>query len=80
MAGANKKTDVMNFDLASEEVAILAMTRGFAADRIAPLALKWDMDKHFPVDVLAEAGALGLSGICTREIVAGRGSTVWMRS
>ena len=63
----------MNFDLTAEQEAILAMTRGFAADRIAPHALKWDMDKHFPVDVLAEAGALGLGGIYTREDVGGTG-------
>ena len=63
----------MNFDLTSDQDAILEMTRGFAADRIAPHAVRWDADKHFPVDVLAEAGALGLGGIYTREDVGGTG-------
>ena len=63
----------MNFDLTSEQQAILAMTRSFAADRIAPHVIRWDADKHFPVDVLAEAGALGLGGIYTRDDVGGTG-------
>ena len=63
----------MNFDLTPEQDAILKMTRGFAADRIAPHALKWDADKHFPIDVLAEAGALGLGGIYTSDDVGGTG-------
>ena len=63
----------MNFDLTPDQDAILDMTHSFAADRIAPHAVKWDADKHFPVDVLAEAGALGLGGIYTREDVGGTG-------
>ncbi len=63
----------MNFDLSSDQEAILEMTRSFATDRIAPHAVKWDADKHFPVDVLAEAGALGLGAIYTRDDVGGTG-------
>ena len=63
----------MNFDLTPDQVAIVEMTRAFAADRIAPHAVRWDADKHFPVDVLAEAGALGLGGIYTRDDVGGTG-------
>ena len=63
----------MNFDLSPEQDAILEMTRSFAADRIAPHAVKWDADKHFPIDVLAEAGALGLGGIYTSDDVGGSG-------
>lgn len=63
----------MNFELTPDQDAILEMTRSFAADRIAPHAVKWDADKHFPVDVLAEAGDLGLGGIYTREDVGGTG-------
>jgi len=63
----------MNFDLTSEQDAIVSMTRAFADDRIAPHALQWDADKHFPTDVLAEAGALGLGGIYVREDVGGTG-------
>lgn len=63
----------MDFTLSSEQTAILDMTRGFAADRIAPFALDWDAEKHFPTDVLAEAGALGLGGIYVRDEVGGSG-------
>ena len=63
----------MNFDLTSDQKAILEMTRSFAARRIAPHAVKWDADKHFPIDVLAEAGTLGLGGIYTQEDVGGTG-------
>ena len=63
----------MDFALTPDQQAIVAMTRGFAADRIAPFAVQWDADRHFPVDVLAEAGALGLGGIYTREDVGGTG-------
>lgn len=63
----------MDFALSPDQLAILEMTRGFAADRIAPEALKWDAEKHFPIDVLAEAGTLGLGGIYSREDVGGSG-------
>ncbi|WP_050783502.1 acyl-CoA dehydrogenase family protein [Methylobacterium nodulans] len=51
------------------------MARDFAAERIAPRALDWDADKHFPVDVLREAGALGMGGIYIREEHGGSGLT-----
>jgi alkylation response protein AidB-like acyl-CoA dehydrogenase len=63
----------MDFALTPDQQAIVEMTRGFAADRIAPFAVQWDADKHFPLDVLAGAGALGLGGIYTREDVGGTG-------
>lgn len=64
---------MIDFTLSEEQQAILDMTRSFAADRIKPHALEWDETKHFPVDVLAEAGALGLGAIYTREDVGGTG-------
>lgn len=63
----------MDFTISPDQTAILDMTRGFAADRIAPCALDWDARKHFPTDVLTEAGALGLGGIYTRDDVGGSG-------
>jgi len=64
---------MIDFTLSDEQRAILDMTRSFAADRIAPSALDWDAEKHFPTDVLAEAGALGLGGIYVRDDVGGTG-------
>ncbi len=63
----------MLFALNSEQTAIRDMARDFAAARIAPHALEWDEKRHFPVDVLREAAALGMAGIYTREEHGGSG-------
>ncbi|MBD8504926.1 acyl-CoA dehydrogenase family protein [Hoyosella sp. G463] len=52
---------------------ILATVEDFARARIAPHALDWDQRSHFPVDVLREAGALGMGGITVREDHGGAG-------
>ncbi|MCR2763026.1 acyl-CoA dehydrogenase family protein [Microbacterium sp. zg.B48] len=56
---------------ADERAAIVAAVRDFAQAEIAPHALDWDERKHFPRDVLARAGELGLGGIYVREDVGG---------
>ncbi len=58
---------------AEERDAILDAVREFAAVRLAPNALDWDRRKHFPRDVLAEAGELGLGALYVREDVGGTG-------
>ena len=58
---------------AEERDAILDAVREFAAARLAPNALDWDRRKHFPKDVLAEAGELGLGALYVREDVGGTG-------
>ncbi|GAB2744368.1 acyl-CoA dehydrogenase family protein [Sinomonas soli] len=55
------------FELTEDQRALVDTVRDFAADRLAPHALAWDAEKHFPVDVLREAGELGLGGIYTGE-------------
>ncbi len=59
------------FELTEEQRAIQEMAEAFAADRVAPHALEWDRDKHFPADVIRETGALGLGGIYVRDDVGG---------
>ncbi|MGL3805305.1 acyl-CoA dehydrogenase family protein [Paeniglutamicibacter sp. R2-26] len=61
------------FDLTEEQQAIIEMVRDFAAESIAPQAIEWDQAKHFPVDVLAQAGELGMGGIYVREDFGGSG-------
>ena len=61
------------FALDEDRQAIREMASQFAAERIAPFALEWDAEKHFPVDVFREAGALGMGGIYVREDVGGSG-------
>ncbi|MBN9176593.1 MAG: acyl-CoA dehydrogenase family protein [Microbacterium sp.] len=58
---------------AEERDAILDAVREFAQTRLAPGALDWDRRKHFPRDVLAEAGELGLGALYVREDVGGTG-------
>ena len=42
---------------------------------IAPHALRWDEEKHFPVDVMQEAATLGMGGIYIRDDVGGSAMT-----
>lgn len=63
----------MDFGLSEEQAAIAEMARAFAAEELAPLAIEWDRTKHFPVDVLQRAGALGMGGIYVRDDVGGTG-------
>ncbi|WP_448262019.1 acyl-CoA dehydrogenase family protein [Microbacterium aurum] len=58
---------------AEERDAILDAVREFADTRLAPHALEWDRDKHFPLDALSAAGELGLGGISVRDDVGGAG-------
>ncbi len=46
-----------------DQLMIRDMARDFARERLAPFAAAWDRDHHFPADVLAEMGALGLMGM-----------------
>ncbi len=56
---------------ADEREAIIEAVRDFAQTELAPHALEWDEQKHFPREALAAAGALGLGGIYVREDVGG---------
>ena len=58
-----------------DEAEIRAMAQAFARERIAPHALDWDRDKHFPVDVIRASAALGMAGLYVGEDVGGSGLT-----
>src|SRR5467141_3401748 len=47
--------------------------RGFAGDRIAPLAAEIDRTDRFPIELWPEMGALGLHGITVEEEYGGAG-------
>src|ERR671924_11706 len=51
------------------------MAREFAAEKIAPHALRWDEEKHFPVEVMREAASLGMGGIYIKDDVGGSAMT-----
>ncbi len=59
------------FDLTADQRAVQDMARAFAAGRVAPHALDWDRTRHFPRDVVCEAGPLGMGGIYVRDDVGG---------
>lgn len=63
------------FELNEDQQSLVAMVRDFANSALAPNAAKWDETKHFPVDVLREAGALGMGGIYVQEQFGGSGLT-----
>ncbi|MET0970657.1 MAG: isobutyryl-CoA dehydrogenase [Tardiphaga sp.] len=65
----------MQFALDEEQVAVRDMARAFAAEKIAPFAMQWDEDKHFPVDVMRAAAKLGMGGIYIRDDVGGSALT-----
>ncbi|MFJ7903738.1 acyl-CoA dehydrogenase family protein [Streptomyces sp. NPDC096198] len=61
--------------LTEDQQALVETTLDFAQDHLAPHALEWDRDKHFPVDVLRKAAGLGLGGVYVREESGGSGLT-----
>ncbi|MBP2234180.1 alkylation response protein AidB-like acyl-CoA dehydrogenase [Sinorhizobium kostiense] len=65
----------MDFRLSEEQEAIRAMALDFARDELAPHAIDWDQQKHFPVETLRAAAALGMAGIYVRDDIGGTGLT-----
>src|SRR5260370_1343272 len=51
------------FALNEDQIAVRDMARDFAAEKIAPHAVRWDEEKHFPVDWMREAATLGIGGV-----------------
>jgi alkylation response protein AidB-like acyl-CoA dehydrogenase len=63
----------MDFTLSDDQRAIWDAARSFAEAELAPHSARWDEEKHFPVDVMRAAAALGFAGIYVREDVGGSG-------
>ncbi len=63
----------MNFSLTEEQTAIQEMALNFAKERLAPDAVAWDENGHFPVDVIRETAALGMATIYVPEDKGGSG-------
>jgi short/branched chain acyl-CoA dehydrogenase len=63
----------MSWELSDEHEMLRATVRDFAEAEIAPHAAKWDVDHHFPVDVVHKMGDLGLFGIVFPEEYGGAG-------
>jgi alkylation response protein AidB-like acyl-CoA dehydrogenase len=65
----------MQFTLDEDQIAVRDMARHFAEEKIAPHSVRWDEEKHFPVDVMREAAKLGMGGVYIRDDVGGSGMT-----
>ncbi|MFF5565564.1 acyl-CoA dehydrogenase family protein [Streptomyces sp. NPDC012623] len=65
----------MTTSLTEDQQALVETTLDFAQDQLAPHAVRWDQEKHFPLDVLRKAAGLGLGGVYVREEVGGSGLT-----
>ncbi len=61
------------FSLTEDQIAIRDMATSFAAETLAPHAVRWDEEKHFPVEEMRQAAALGMGGIYIAEDVGGSG-------
>ena len=63
------------FELPEDTLALRDTALDFARDRIAPHAIAWDEERHFPLDVFREAASLGMAGLYVREESGGAGLT-----
>ena len=61
------------FGLTEEQQTVSGMVREFADSEIAPHALDWDANQHFPVDVIKRSADLGMGGIYVTEEAGGTG-------
>ncbi|WP_127110139.1 acyl-CoA dehydrogenase family protein [Pararhodobacter zhoushanensis] len=53
--------------LTEDQTMVRDMARRFAAEQLAPKSAEWDETAHFPRDVVAQMGALGLMGMLVPE-------------
>ncbi len=63
----------MDFDLSEDQRSIRDMVRSFARNEIAPHAASWDEAQHFPRELFARLGELGLLGVIIPEEHGGAG-------
>ena len=63
----------LTFGLTDDQREIANMARTFADEMIAPHALEWDENHHFPVDVIKQTGELGMASIYVSEESGGSG-------
>ena len=61
------------FEISEEQRAIREMAQAFAAENVAPHALDWDRERHFPADVIRSTAPLGFGGIYVRDDIGGSG-------
>lgn len=65
----------MSFGLSEDQREFQDVARAFARGELAPHAAQWDEEKHFPVDKIQAAGALGFCGLYCPPELGGTGLT-----
>jgi len=63
----------VDLELNEEQQAFRDAAREFAAARMAPFAAQWDIDHHFPKDVIHAGGELGFCGLYASPEIGGLG-------
>lgn len=63
----------MDFRLTEEQIQVKQMVREFAHSEIHPHVMEWDEAQHFPGEVVAKLGELGLLGVVFPEKYGGAG-------
>ena len=61
------------FELTEDQRAIRDTALEFAQEQLAPHAVEWDQEKHFPIEALRAAGQLGIGGVYIDEAHGGSG-------
>ena len=64
----------MDFDLTAEQELVRQTVRGFALDRVAPVAEELDRESRFPYELVGELAELGLMGMPFPEELGGAGA------
>jgi len=63
----------MDFELTEEQEQIKRTVRQFAETELKPHVLEWDEAQHFPKEIFATLGSLGLTGVIIPEEFGGAG-------
>jgi alkylation response protein AidB-like acyl-CoA dehydrogenase len=64
---------LVDLELTQDQLSIRDMVRDFARREIAPNAVAWDREQHFPHELFAQLGELGLLGVLIPEEFGGAG-------
>ncbi len=63
----------MYFNLTEDQKMVSEMAKTFAVKEVLPKREKWDAEEFFPIEVIKEAGKLGLMGVLVPEKYGGSG-------
>ncbi|NRD74781.1 acyl-CoA dehydrogenase family protein [Shewanella sp. VB17] len=63
----------MDFNLNDDQRQFADLAQQFARDEFAPFAAQWDIDHHFPKEVIQRAGELGFCSLYSPESEGGMG-------